>query len=562
MNNILTNENVIVIVSIAAIILIVFVVLSWGIQWRRREKNRSRMKFYYGRWRDVYYSDEVLSIIKEYTQSKECLIDEITWNDLNMDDVFQKINHTWSFAGEDYLYYLMHVPVNSKKDWKDQEELIRYYQEHERERIELQMLFGKIGKYHGASIYSYISRSIEMNTHTPLVHYLCLIALVIAIGSLFFNPAEGVGFLILVVITNIGLYFSKRRAIENSMQALQYFLNLQKAAGDILKKKLVVNDHYREMLQKDYTSVKKYLGWTTMLKPADWGNQSLEEIVLDYFRLVTHLDNILFYRCMRRLKQNMNAVENLITTMGFLESIIAIGSLRKALPYYCVPEFSEGRQLEIQDAYHPLIEEPIANSICAEKGILITGSNASGKSTFLKTVAINAIMAQGLHTCAANIYRGPWCHIFSSMALRDNIYQGESYFIAEIKALKRILESEDEKLPVLCFVDEVLRGTNTVERIAASTQVLREFQRRNILCFAATHDIELTFLLEKEFENYHFQEQIQEGEVLFDYRLYKGRSNSRNAIRLLELLGYETDIVEGANEMVARFLKNGKWSLE
>ena len=562
MNNILTNENVIVIVSIAAIILIVFVALSWGIQWRRREKDRSRMKFYYGRWRDVYYSDEVLSIIKEYTQSKECLIDEITWNDLNMDDVFQKINHTWSFAGEDYLYYLMHVPVNSKKDWKDQEELIRYYQEHERERIELQMLFGKIGKYHGASIYSYISRSIEMNTHTPLVHYLCPIALAIAIGSLFFNPAEGVGFLILVVITNIGLYFSKRRAIENSMQALQYFLNLQKAAGDILKKKLVVNDHYREMLQKDYTSVKKYLGWTTMLKPADWGNQSLEEIVLDYFRLVTHLDNILFYRCMRRLKQNMNAVENLITTMGFLESIIAIGSLRKALPYYCVPEFSEGRQLEIQDAYHPLIEEPIANSICAEKGILITGSNASGKSTFLKTVAINAIMAQGLHTCAANIYRGPWCHIFSSMALRDNIYQGESYFIAEIKALKRILESEDEKLPVLCFVDEVLRGTNTVERIAASTQVLREFQRRNILCFAATYDIELTFLLEKEFENYHFQEQIQDGEVLFDYRLYKGRSNSRNAIRLLELLGYETDIVEGANEMVARFLQNGKWSLE
>lgn len=562
MNNILTNENVIVIVSIAAIILIVFVVLSWGIQWRRREKNRSRMKFYYGRWRDVYYSDEVLSIIKEYTQSKECLIDEITWNDLNMDDVFQKINHTWSFAGEDYLYYLMHVPVNSKKDWKDQEELIRYYQEHERERIELQMLFAKIGKYHGASIYSYISRSIEMNTHTPLVHYLCPIALAIAIGSLFFNPAEGVGFLILVVITNIGLYFSKRRAIENSMQALQYFLNLQKAAGDILKKKLVVNEHYREMLQKDYTSVKKYLGWTTMLKPADWGNQSLEEIVLDYFRLVTHLDNILFYRCMRRLKQNMNAVENLITTMGFLESIIAIGSLRKALPYYCVPEFLEGRQLEIQDAYHPLIEEPIANSICAEKGILITGSNASGKSTFLKTVAINAIMAQGLHTCAANIYRGPWCHIFSSMALRDNIYQGESYFIAEIKALKRILETEDENLPVLCFVDEVLRGTNTVERIAASTQVLREFQRRNILCFAATHDIELTFLLEKEFENYHFQEQIQDGEVLFDYRLYKGRSNSRNAIRLLELLGYETDIVEGANEMVARFLKNGKWSLE
>lgn len=102
-----------------------------------------------------------------------------------------------------------------------------------------------------------------------------------------------------------------------------------------------------------------------------------------------------------------------------------------------------------------------------EKGVLLTGSNASGKSTFLKTVAVNAILSQSVNTCMAKKYEAPLFHVYSSMALRDNMDSGESYYIVEIKALRRILDAaEQEKIPVLCFVDEVLRGTNTVERIA------------------------------------------------------------------------------------------------
>ena len=145
------------------------------------------------------------------------------------------------------------------------------------------------------------------------------------------------------------------------------------------------------------------------------------------------------------------------------------------------------------------------------------------------------------------------------MALRDNLYNGESYYIAEIRALKRIFDWEGNET-VLCFVDEVLRGTNTVERIAASTQVLKKFSERGILCFAATHDIELTYLLEERYGNYHFQEQVLEEEVVFDYLLYEGRSNSRNAIRLLEILGYDPDITAGAEKMVEGFLATGKWT--
>lgn len=456
------------------------------------------------------------------------MIDDITWNDLNLDGVFQKLNHTWSFAGEDYLYYLLRVPTSEQMDWDKQERLIAWYQEHEKERSEMQMIFAGIGKYHGASIYEYIRSSIARNTSVPPIHYLCLFALVGSIAVAFAEPTTGVGMLI---------------------------------AGLILKKKLLPESEYMTGMKNDYDQLKKKLGRTSMLKPPDWDSQSPVELVLAYVRLITHIDCILFYRCMRRLQEDIDVVENLITRKGFLESMLVIGSLRKALPYYCISEFKENElngALEIQEAYHPLIEEPVANSISASRGVLITGSNASGKSTFLKTVAVNVILAQGLHTCAAHQYKGQWFHVMSSMALRDNLYQGERYYIAEIKALKRVL---DAKPPVLCFVDEVLRGTNTVERIAASSQVLKAFTKKQILCFAATHDIELTYLLEEFYENYHFQEQVVDGEIVFDYCLYEGRSNSRNAIRLLENLGYEKEIISGAEQMVSGFLESGKWEM-
>ena len=126
--------------------------------------------------------------------------------------------------------------------------------------------------------------------------------------------------------------------------------------------------------------------------------------------------------------------------------------------------------------------------------MLLTGSNASGKSTFLKTVALGAIMAQTINTCPADHYEACFFHICSSMALRDDLDSGESYYIVEIKSLKRILDQAGQ-YPLLCFVDEVLRGTNTVERIAASTQILKSLGRKNLICFAATHDSELKELL-------------------------------------------------------------------
>ena len=94
--------------------------------------------------------------------------------------------------------------------------------------------------------------------------------------------------------------------------------------------------------------------------------------------------------------------------------------------------------------------------------------------------------------------------VMTSMALRDDLESKESYYIVEIKSLKRILDSAKEETPLLCIVDEVLRGTNTIERIAASSEILASLCLPHVLSFAATHDIELTYMLEEYYTNYHF----------------------------------------------------------
>lgn len=98
-----------------------------------------------------------------------------------------------------------------------------------------------------------------------------------------------------------------------------------------------------------------------------------------------------------------------------------------------------------------------------------------------------------------------------------------------------------------------------MERIAASTQILKRLSQKGIYCFAATHDIELTHLLEQYYENSHFEEEVKHGDVLFSYRLLEGRAQTRNAIKLLEIIGFSKEIIEKADDMAGEFLRNGEW---
>ena len=227
--------------------------------------------------------------------------------------------------------------------------------------------------------------------------------------------------------------------------------------------------------------------------------------------------------------------------------------MQRSAPLVTVPEYEEAKQLEMEKIYHPLIHGAVTNSMELQHNCIITGSNASGKSTFIKTIAVNVILAQSIHTCTAKRMHLPHAKMITSMAVRDDILSGDSYFIKEIKYLKRILDALSEDELVICIIDEILRGTNTQERIAASKAIMEYLAHHNCIAIVASHDKELTELEKIGYDNYHFSEEFGEADIVFDYKLQKGPANSQNAIRLLSFTGFPETIIERAENIRSEY---------
>lgn len=488
-------------------------------------------------------------------------IDGITWNDLGMDALFRRMDYTLSKTGAEYLYHLLKTPCFSPEELAGREEKIRYFMEREEERIRLQRSFAALGPMGKYSLYDYLDNLELLGKRSSAKHYLCIAALAAAVVLLFLSPGPGLAAVLAAVFFNLFSYFREKAGIEPYITGFSYIMRLLKCAGELSALKIPMIREELSELSALRAQMKKFSQGSYLVMSMGHTSANPMELALDYIRMLFHPDLIKFNQMHRQLCLHREKIDRMLTIWGFLEAVVSIGAYRASLPQWCVPEFTASHAVRMEDGYHPMLKRPVANSVSTKKGVLLTGSNASGKSTFLKTAAVNALTAQTIHTCHARSFCLEPCRLFTSMSLRDDLAGGESYYIVEIKALKRILDAvgEEGRPPVLCFVDEVLRGTNTVERIAASTELLLSLTGRRVLCFAATHDIELTRLLEERYDNYHFEEEIQDHDISFSYQLKAGRARTRNAIRLLRMMGYEEAVVKRAAERAERFVREGGW---
>lgn len=558
------------IIAVSIVLLMIFGVIQVVISEKKSRKIwREKFLEEWGKIPQREYEEEELEKISRYFvyqlkkgKINKPYIDDITWNDLDMNNVFAYINNTKSSAGEEYLYYLLRTPVTEQKMLEEREQLLHFFATHEKERVDLEVCFRQIGKTRRFSINDYIDLLVTLEKEKNLKHYMAL--LTIPVGLLLMTVLEvGVGFVIMLLLFawNITQYYRRKGEIEPYLTTFSHLMKMLDASKKISQLKIPEIQTYVDNIVEVQRKFKKFRFGSSILMSSQRITGSITETFLDYARMITHIDLLKFNSMLEEIKRNVGEIDKLVENIGVLDALISVASFRESLPFYSLPELEKTDKafIEVKNVYHPLIAKPVANSITEDRNVLITGSNASGKSTFLKTVAMNAILSQTIYTSISSFYRASFFQIYSSMALKDNLQGNESYYIVEIKALKRILNHADEEIPMLCFVDEVLRGTNTVERISASAQILKSLSKKNVLCFAATHDIELTHMLENEYSNYHFQEEIQENDILFNYELYHGRAVSRNAIKLLSIIGYDKEIIENAEQTATHFLKTGEW---
>lgn len=557
-------EYIIFAVVILGIILLIM--LKGYIDYKESQK-RFEKKLYteYGTLPQREYKPEQFAAISHYFEKHKegFFIDDITWSDLNMDEVFKKMNYTWSSAGEEYLYYTLRTPSFDLRELEKREKVTEYFRTHEKERVSCQLLFARLGRMGRFSIYDYLDYLGELGNRKNTRHYAAILATLFCVLFLFLNLPVGILLLVTVFVANIVSYFKIKEQIEPYITSFSYIFRLIESADKLHRIKIPVLTEEMEQLKKSVEGMNSFKRGSGILMSSGRmsGSGNILDIFLDYLRMVFHLDLIKFNQMLFQVNAHIEDIDKMLTTAGRIEMLIAVGAFREGNPLFCIPSFTEEKSIHAEMMYHPLIKNPVKNSIEADRSVLITGSNASGKSTFLKTVAVNNILAQTVHTCMAEHYVTGMFRVCTSMALRDDIEGGDSYFMVEIKALKRILDELSTKgAPVLCFVDEVLRGTNTVERIAASTQILSGMGEADCLCFAATHDIELTHLLEKQYDNYHFEEEIADNDIFFSYKIMEGRATTRNAIRLLGIMGYDDAMIEKAEQLAQNFLLKGSWT--
>ena len=252
----------------------------------------------------------------------------------------------------------------------------------------------------------------------------------------------------------------------------------------------------------------------------------------------------LTHRWKMKYGKNIEKAFEVISTFEELLSLAVLGNVRKTT-WAQIKEDNEGARLFGENMYHPLINpnKVVSNGISLSGGItVITGSNMSGKTTFLRTIAVNLALSYiGAPVCA-DTFNANYMKLFTSMRVMDDVAHGISTFYAEILRIKAMAEYKEKNLPMICLIDEIFKGTNSADRIVGAVEAITRLAGKECITVVSTHDFELCSIKDKdghEADNYHFEEYYENDELKFDYKIRDGRCTTTNALAILRMAGFD-----------------------
>ncbi|HVZ18398.1 MAG TPA: hypothetical protein VG897_14855, partial [Terriglobales bacterium] len=243
------------------------------------------------------------------------------------------------------------------------------------------------------------------------------------------------------------------------------------------------------------------------------------------------------------------AIRSWLTTIGEIEALVSLAAYSYEHPGDPFAEFVEGEDTQFvgECLGHPLIsaEKNIRNDAHldqATRALVVSGSNMSGKSTYLRTIGLNAVLAMAGAPVRATILRLAPVQVASSLHVVDSLQTGRSGFASELGRLREIMVLMQHDLPVLFLVDELLHGTNSHDRLAGGQALLRAFITYGAIGVVTTHDLSITQIpldLQAMVRNAHFEDRVEDGHMVFDYRLREGVVVRSNALELMRSIGLD-----------------------
>lgn len=483
-----------------------------------------------------------------------------TLHDLDFEEVFMYLDRTCSKIGQQHLYSVLRtIPKNQDRTLRFEKIIDNLNANPDLKKssiLEMSRL-DQYGAYYLQSLFN--GKNITKPKWFWIVPILSILATISAIASFIF-PVFIIVFLLILGVNQMIHYWNKNNVISYS-NSIPQLLTLNQVAKSMLNYGVILdadhdisksNDALSEIANKAL-----FFKWESRLT-GEIGQ--FVDILLDLIKASFLLEPILMFKIIKELDRKRIEIQHVFRTVAEVDVALSIDSFRDGLAYYTKPNISERKKsFSSEDIYHPLILNPVTNSLNISHGqsVLLSGSNMSGKTTFIRTIGINAILAQTINTACAKKFTIPKIKIHSAIRITDNLLDESSYYYEEVKAIKKLInesESEDQNLFLL---DELFKGTNTVERISSGKAVLSYLNQNDNIVLAATHDLELTEFLRDSYKYLHFTETIENDKFSFDYKLKEGVLINTNAIRILEINDFPKQLTEEAKAIAKQF-RNAK----
>lgn len=469
-------------------------------------------------------------------------VDSTTFYDLNLLDYIKRIDYSMSTMGASSLYVRTREARPILKDL----DTLRYIRENQEETTSLMAKFLSFGEIKNKELFTLLKNGIEAKFSFELyVKFYPLIAALV-LGLFFVSKISFLSGITLILATNAIITKDISKKTQGASKMLTMLGKFSKLGIDVLKTDLELESIER---LRDYKTLLKKINRKT---GSFYNKVGLDtDIFYELISTVTLHEAMLFLSIKDLVNENKENLCKLYFILGDIDNEIALSNLYYNLDLVCKADVADKKEdisIEGEELHNPIIylkdkEESVGNTFKFTKDILLTGSNASGKSTFLRTIGINHLMAKTLGFVVAKKFKTTDTDIFTSIDIKDSIEEKTSYFMAEAKTIKKMIDNPGN----IYLLDEVFKGTNTIDRISAASSTLDYLSKQGFVV-AATHDIELTNILEKDFCNYHFEEVVTKDEIKFDYKLKEGRAATRNAIRILEMYDYPEIITKKARE--------------
>ena len=361
-----------------------------------------------------------------------------------------------------------------------------------------------------------------------------LVAVLVALGVLAaWWPPLVIGCIVLL-IANVLIDDWASLRLAHQGHALEVLGQVLGSATRVLERGVLRDDAVARDLAV-FARFRKRIGWLTVRDPFG---------IADLLRAGFLIRLLVLARWMRMVERERDRLRRLVLWLGELDAAASVASLRAERADAGPPQLSIGAgQITARGIVHPAIAGAVGNDLVLDRGLLVTGSNMSGKSTFLRAIAINAICAQSIHTTFGT-WHASMFRVFSVMRVADATAEGMSTYAVEVAAVGTLVEAaarRDRELPALFVVDEPFSGTNPVLRVPIVVSVLEYLSQRDLVV-GATHDLDVADQLDARFARGYFFEP-EDGAAQFDYKLRPGVSPASNAVALLVRAGYPADIV-------------------